>query len=97
MKMKSFTVLALLVACGLAAEEADMAVRQHDFAYYQDLCDTFMPVNCVVTTAWAFGPCSTHCGQGTSTRSRTVIHDACNGGLPCPLLVQTEECMKKVS
>jgi hypothetical protein len=33
---------------------------------------------------FGFGACSTTCGQGQSTRVRTIVHDACNDGKPCP-------------
>jgi len=64
--MRTFVVVLALVLGVASATEA----LPHDAAYYQARCDQNLPVDCVVTTGWAFGPCSVDCGQGTAYRSR---------------------------
>lgn len=34
------------------------------------------------------------CGFGTTTRSRSVIEFPQGKGLPCPVLVESQECLK---
>jgi hypothetical protein len=72
-------------------------IRQRNAA-----CASNQPVDCQVDSTWSsppdygFGSCSETCGQGSATRARQVIFDECNGGLACPALSQTEECMSRV-
>ena len=63
--MRTFVVVLALVLGVASATEA----LPHDAAYYQARCDQNLPVDCVVTTGWAFGPCSVDCGHGTAYRS----------------------------
>jgi hypothetical protein len=76
--------------------------EQLDAVRFAEECGAGRTVDCTVTSEWStppnfgFGPCSTTCGQGTSTRTRSVIHAACNNGKPCPPLTQTDECMARV-
>lgn len=47
------------------------------------------PINCVVSawSAWS------DCIESTRTRTRTIITPASNGGVACPILLETEECI----
>ena len=50
------------------------------------------PVDCVVSAWSAWSACSTSCGGGTQTQTRTVITPAANGGTACPVLSQSQAC-----
>jgi len=50
------------------------------------------PVACVVSSWSAFSSCSTKCGGGTQTRTRSVVTSAANGGAACPSLSQSQTC-----
>ena len=44
-------------------------------------------------SAWSsWTPCSSSCGPGTSSRSRTVTRPESNGGVSCPDLHQDKKC-----
>ena len=90
MKKRAIAVLVTLASADVAP---------HDDARHAEECLAGVKLDCVVSSEWSvapnfgFGACSTTCGQGQSTRVRTIVHDACNDGKPCPRLTQTEECM----
>lgn len=48
-----------------------------------------LPVDCVVSewSEWS------ECIEGSQTRTRTVITPASNGGVACPSLIETQECI----
>ena len=50
------------------------------------------PVDCVVSAWSPWGACSLPCGGGTQIRTRTIITPASNGGMPCPVLEETQPC-----
>eukprot|EP00128_Syssomonas_multiformis_P018789 Colp12_sorted_trinity150504_noHs@30910 len=50
-----------------------------------------LPVDCVVSD-WIVSACSVQCGNGTQTRTRTVITPASNGGVDCPPLSEVSPC-----
>ena len=50
------------------------------------------PVDCVVGDWSDWSACSTTCGGGTRSRSRSVLVQPSGGGAPCPTLVQTDSC-----
>ena len=58
-------------------------------------CAQGLPVDCVVSTEWSWGSCSSECGEGTSARTRTVTVEPCNDGQPCPPLSQSTDCMNR--
>jgi hypothetical protein len=44
-------------------------------------------------SAWSsWTPCSSSCGPGTSSRTRTVTRPESNGGVSCPDLHQDKKC-----
>ena len=97
--MKTFSALALLAALCSASGEA---MAPHDAELHAKQCAAGVVTDCVVDSSWSapphygYGACSMSCGQGISTRARTIVHPACNSGKPCPALVQTEDCMEHV-
>ncbi|MBC8287833.1 MAG: hypothetical protein H8E42_10220 [Nitrospinae bacterium] len=50
------------------------------------------PVDCQVSALSAWTACTTTCGGGTSTRTRTIVVQPENGGEACPSLTQTQAC-----
>jgi hypothetical protein len=50
------------------------------------------PVDCQVSAFTAWSACSTSCGGGTQTRTRTVTQQPANGGASCPALQEQQIC-----
>ncbi|MFN4253882.1 MAG: T9SS type A sorting domain-containing protein [Saprospiraceae bacterium] len=50
------------------------------------------PVDCVVSPWGNWSTCTKICGGGIQTRTRNVVTPAANGGLPCPVLSETQPC-----
>ena len=50
------------------------------------------PVDCQVSSWGDWTNCSTSCGGGTKTRTRTVTRESANGGQTCPILTETGSC-----
>ena len=86
----------LLLAPASAAIASSVEAATHDAEYHAKACASGAAYDRVVT-GWGAGwsACSTTCGQGTATRDRTVIHEACNGGVELALH-QERECLTKV-
>jgi hypothetical protein len=51
------------------------------------------PIHCTVSEWAAWGGCSTSCGIGSKSRSRSVTTEANHGGVVCPELTDEGECM----
>lgn len=49
-------------------------------------------VQCLVSEWSEFGACSSQCGGGHQSRTRTITRPPQNGGLECPPLVDTRQC-----
>lgn len=58
-------------------------------ADFKDYCGV---LDCKVSSWSSWSSCSSSCGLGRSTRSRTVTHPAANGGAECPDLEQHRSC-----
>jgi hypothetical protein len=86
----------LLSAVSLAAVLSAPAGVLEDPVRHQEECDAGVVRDCVVSTGWTWSACSAQCGEGTITRTRTVIHLQCNGGTACPIMSQTRQCMNVV-
>jgi len=56
---------------------------------FKQFCGVF---DCEVSAWSAWTECSSSCGSGTSTRSRTVTRPESNGGVSCPDLHQEKFC-----
>lgn len=56
------------------------------------------PIDCEYTVWSAWSMCSADCDIGTQTRTRTIVHEAANGGKPCndPLEV-TQQCNRLIT
>ena len=50
------------------------------------------PVDCALSSWSSWSPCSTKCGGGSQSESRTIITQSQNGGQPCGSLTQTQPC-----
>jgi hypothetical protein len=57
-----------------------------------DLCYTPCAVHCKVGAWGTWSECSTSCGTGKRTRSRSVIEASDSGGLVCPELTEQDPC-----
>jgi len=53
---------------------------------------TILPQDCSVSGWSAWGACSTSCGGGAQTRSRSVLVASLNGGASCPPLSDSQAC-----
>lgn len=54
------------------------------------------PVNCVVSDWSSFDTCSSTCGGGTQTQTRSIITPASYGGTACPVLTNTQPCNTQI-
>jgi len=51
-------------------------------------------VDCVLSEEWGeWGLCSNPCGPGEKTRARQVVVEAQNGGVECPVAMETIRCV----
>jgi len=61
-----------------------------------DCCPDFKQfcgvLDCEVSAWSSWSPCTSSCGSGTSSRSRTVTRPESNGGVSCPDLHQKKAC-----
>lgn len=58
-----------------------------------DVCDdTPVPVDCLLSEWSEWSDCSVVCGGGVQTRTRSVLREASNGGVPCGELVEYRPC-----
>jgi hypothetical protein len=56
-------------------------------------CNNFeCPKDCIVSTYNSFSTCSTSCGSGAQSRSRSVVQHASHGGVICPTLTDSQSC-----
>jgi len=51
------------------------------------------PVDCVVSDFTEWGSCDVTCGEGTHTRTRTIVTGPLHGGAECPDLEESQLCM----
>merc|ERR1719387_498398 len=76
---------------GVECPAADSAER-----YKSEDCNTeACPVDCVVSQWTGWGGCSTSCGEGTRTRTRSIETEMADGGIACPSeeeLSENEAC-----
>jgi len=56
---------------------------------YKAFCEV---IDCQVSSWSSWGSCSSECGSGKATRTRTVIRPQSNGGASCPDLTQKKSC-----
>ena len=49
-------------------------------------------INCAVSEWSAWSSCSSQCGTGSQTRTRTIVTKPTNDGALCPVLVETQDC-----
>merc|ERR1712038_1961498 len=56
---------------------------------FKDYCGV---IDCQVSSWSSWGSCSSECGSGKATRTRTVIRPQSNGGASCPELSQQQSC-----
>jgi hypothetical protein len=71
-------------------EKCDMSSLKATESCKTDEC----PVDCGVSGWGAFGECSTSCGEGVATRTRTVIVKPAFGGKKCPTSKNTGRCFE---
>ncbi|MGE0453213.1 MAG: thrombospondin type-1 domain-containing protein [Vicinamibacteria bacterium] len=55
-------------------------------------CSQPLPVDCQVSAWGDWSACSTSCGAGVRSRSRSVLVPASGGGAACPSLIETAAC-----
>lgn len=53
------------------------------------------PIDCELTVFTGWSSCSTSCGDGTQTQTRSVIREARYGGVACAHTSQTRQCYLK--
>ena len=71
--MKLTCSLAVLTAHVAADPMAHLSGGlSHNVHRHEEECADGNKVDCQVEEGWAFGACSTTCGQGTATRSRAI-------------------------
>jgi hypothetical protein len=76
---------------GVACPAEDSADREKTEDCNTDAC----PVDCVVSQWTGWGQCSTSCGEGSRTKTRSIETEAADGGVACPSeseLTATEAC-----
>merc|ERR1712055_461721 len=56
---------------------------------FKDYCGV---IDCQVSSWSSWGSCSSECGSGKATRTRTVIRPQSNGGVSCPDLIEKKSC-----
>jgi len=56
---------------------------------FKDYCGV---IDCQVSSWSSWGSCSSECGSGKATRTRTVIRPQSNGGAICPDLIEKKSC-----
>ena len=76
---------------GVACPAEDSSDR-----YKEEDCNTEnCPVDCVVSQWTGWGGCSTSCGEGSRTRTRSIETEMADGGIACPSeeeLSESEAC-----
>jgi len=73
-----------------------MDFKDTDFPQYFLCYYRAKPVDCIVSEWTAWDACSSPCGRGSQTRTRTILTPPFNGGKSCPAdLLQRQVCEER--
>ena len=70
--------------------DIDKTFNMSNIELRKQLCESFNPVNCVLSDWKNSGTCSKSCGGGKQKQTKSIITQAQNGGTPCPASSELE-------